>query len=543
MERILARREINNVLLVGRPGTGRKSMIYALTCKSLLGQSLPEINYKRIVELELPNLLSQLESKEEVEAVLDKIFQETVRAGNVILVIDEFHNFVGGREKPGAIDISGLLSSYLHLPQFQIVAITTYAGLHKCIEQKPSILNLFEKVEVSEISKEETMKILENLTLTLERKYKIFISYLAMREIIRLTERYLPNLPFPKKAMDILDETVIYVVNSTKDKVVMPQHVAKIITEKTQIPVGKITMQEKTVLLNLEDLIHKRIINQEEAVKEVSAALRRARAEVAVRKKPMGVFLFLGPTGVGKTETSKALAEIYFGSEEKMIRLDMSEFQSIEDIPRLIGAPGKEGLLTTPVFENPFSLILLDEIEKAHPNILNLFLQVFDEGYLTDGRGRKIDFKNSIIISTSNAGAQIIWEDIRKDKQLSIIKEDLLSYLFEKAIFRPEFINRFDAVVIFRPLSQENLLDISQLMLNRIKSNLQNKGIEFIITESLKKKIVELSYDPKFGAREMKRVIQNKVENVIAEALLSDKIKRGDRIEIEPEEFKLITIR
>ena len=263
---------------------------------------------------------------------------------------------------------------------------------------------------------------------------------------------------------------------NTKDKIVLPSHVAKIITEKTQIPVGEIETKEKQILLNLESLIHGRIINQEEAVKEVSAALRRARAEVTVRKGPMGCFLFLGPTGVGKTETSKALAEIYFGSEERMIRLDMSEFQTMPDIPRLLGAPGQEGLLTTPVRENPFSLILLDEIEKAHPNILNLFLQVLDEGHLTDGQGRKVDFKNSIIIATSNAGYQIILEALKEETEWSEVKQKLLDFLFQEGIFRPEFINRFDAVVVFKPLSKENLLDIAGITAPKIKSQFKRKG-------------------------------------------------------------------
>jgi ATP-dependent Clp protease ATP-binding subunit ClpC len=261
---------------------------------------------------------------------------------------------------------------------------------------------------------------------------------------------------------------------------------------------------------------------------------------VTVRKGPIGCFLFLGPTGVGKTETSKALAEIYFGSEERMIRLDMSEFQNISDIPRLISSPGEEGLLTTKVRENPFSLILLDEIEKAHSNILNLFLQVFDEGFLTDGLGRKVDFKNSIIIATSNAGYQIILEALKQKTEWSQVKEKLLDYLFEKGIFRPEFINRFDAVVVFKPLTKENLLAISELLLQKIKKNLAQKEIEFIITEPLKEKIVELSYEPKFGARNMQRVIQDKIGNPLASAILSGQLRKGERVTIDPEEFRLI---
>jgi len=540
-ERVLARREYNNVLIVGEPGIGRKAIMQGLITKTVLGQSLPEVNYKRVVELDLAGLLAGISDPEQVEVVLDKIFQEAIGAGNIILVINEFHNFIGVKPGPGKADISGVISSYLHLPQFQIVAVTTFAGLHKNIEQNPSILNLFEKVEVSEVSQRELMMILENLTLTLEKKYKLFVSYPALREIVSLTKRYLPSLPFPKKAMDLLDEVMIEVKSKTRERVVLPKHIAKIISEKTRIPVGEMETREKEILLNLEELIHQRIINQEEAVKEVSSALRRARAEVRVRKGPMGGFLFLGPTGVGKTETSKALVSTYFGSESQMVRLDMSEFQEVKDISRLIGYPGQEGLLTTKVRENPFSLLLLDEVEKAHPNILNLFLQVLDEGFLTDGLGRKVDFKNTIIICTSNAGYQIILEALKQKTEWSEVKEKLLDYLFEKAIFRPEFINRFDAVIVFKPLSKENLLDIAELMFQKLKENLKEKGIEFLITLPLKEKIVELSYDPTFGAREMRRVIQDKVENVLASALLSGKLKRGDKIEVDPEEFKLKT--
>jgi len=539
VERILGRREVNNVLLVGEPGTGRKSIIFAVTKRSILGQSIAELNYKRVVELDMPRLLAELPSMEDVETTLDIIFQEAISAGNIILVIDEFHNYIGQISRPGVVDISGVLSSYLHLPQFQIVAICTFAGLHQYIEQNPSVLALFDKVEVAEISEHETLMFLEDLVLFHERKSKRLISYSALREIISMSGRYMPSLHFPEKAIELLDEVMVYVMANTKDKVVLPSHVAKIITEKTQIPVGEVEAKEKQVLLNLESLIHSRIINQEEAVKEVSTALRRARADVTVRKGPMGTFLFLGPTGVGKTETSKALAEIYFGSEERMIRLDMSEFQTIPDIQRLLGEKGQEGLLTTPVRENPFSLILLDEIEKAHPNILNLFLQVLDEGHLTDGQSRKVDFKNSIIIATSNAGYKIILEAIKQKAEWSGLKQKLLDFLFQEGTFRPEFINRFDAVVVFKPLSKENLLDIAELLLQKLKANLKEKGIEFVITQALKEKIVELGYDPAFGAREMRRVIQDKVENVLATALLKGDIVRGFKVEVDPENFEL----
>jgi ATP-dependent Clp protease ATP-binding subunit ClpC len=539
VERILASPETNNVLLVGEPGTGRKSILQSITTKSFLGQSLPEINYKIVKEVDLSALFAQIENKERVEAILDNIFQEATTAGNIILVIDEFHNFVETKDRPGVVDISGILTPYLRLPQFQLIAISSFVGLHRSIEQNPSLLSLFEKVEVLDISERETLMLLENLAQGLEKKYNKFVTYPALRDIINYTKRYLPNLPFPEKAIDLFNEAMIYLV-TTKDKILMPEHISRIFSEKIQIPVGKMEVKEKKILLNLEKLIHKRIINQDKAVNEVSSALRRARAEVTIRKGPIGCFLFLGPTGVGKTETSKALTEIYFGSESKMIRLDMSEFQSTKDIPRLIGSPGEEGLLTTQARENPFSSILLDEIEKAHPNILNLFLQVLDEGFLTDGLGRKVDFKNSIIVATSNAGYKVILKALKEKTKWGEVKQKLLDYLFEKAIFRPEFINRFDAVIVFRPLSHENLLDIAELMLQKLKKNLKEKGIDFIITEALKEKIVKLGYSPIFGAREMRRVIQDKIENVIATALLSGKLKRGHGVEIIPENFELM---
>jgi ATP-dependent Clp protease ATP-binding subunit ClpC len=538
MERILARRELNNVLIVGEPGSGRKSMIEELAKKSALGETLPEINFKKFVRLELSNLLAQTKSSGEAESILDNIFRETISAGNIILVIDEFHNFVGKSAQPGMIDISGVLSPYLPLPYFQIITLTSFEGLHKNIEQNSSILSLFDKVEVSEIPERETLMLLEDLTFVLEYKYKKFISYPAIREIINYSGKYMPAVPFPEKAIELMDEVMVYLVQ-TKDKVLLPKHVAKIISEKTQIPIGEMESKEKDILLNLEDLIHQKIINQEEAVKEISSALRRSRADITVRKGPMGCFLFLGPTGVGKTETSKALAEIYFGSEKRMIRIDMSEFQSVGDIPRLIGSPGEEGLLTTKVREKPFSLVLLDEIEKAHPNILNLFLQVLDEGHLTDGMGRKVDFKNSIIIATSNAGYQIILECIKQNTEWAQIKGKILDFVFSQGLFRPEFINRFDSVVIFSSLTKENLMNIAELLLQSLKKNLKGKEVEFVITTALKEKIVDLGYNPVFGARQMRRVIQDKIENTLASALLSGQLKKGNRAEIDPKDFKL----
>lgn len=540
-EVILAKSKNANVLIVGNPGTGRKSIIEALAQKCYLGTSLPQLNDKRVVELDAVLLAAQIPDFEKLESILDQMFSEVVASGNVILVIDDLENFVGQKvQKAGAFDISGVLSKYLPIPSFQFVGVTTYEGLHKNIESEPSFVNLFEKVEVSEITEAETIKILQSSALELEYTHKVLVLYPSIREIVNLTARYMPSLPFPKKALDVLDEAVVY-VQKIRERVVLPHHIAEIISKKTDIPVGKMAVKEKEVLLNLENLIHGRIVNQEEAVSEISIAMRRARMGIASKTRPMGTFLFLGPTGVGKTETAKALAQIYFGSEQKMIRLDMSEFQAIADIPRLIGATSPvemQGLLTTPVRETPFSLILLDEIEKAHPNILNLFLQVLDEGHITDGQGRKVVFTSTIIICTSNAGADIIFKQIEAKQALE--KDKLLDSLFEKNIFRPEFVNRFDATVIFHPLTKGNLMKIAQLSLQGLQKNLKEKDIIFEITEPLKEKIVELSYKPEFGAREMRRVIQDNVENAVASAMLSDILKKGDRFQVNAENFELI---
>jgi len=540
-EVILAKSQLANVLIVGDPGTGRKSIIEALAQKCYLGTSLPQLNNKRVVELDLVLLAAQIPDFEKLELILSQIFAEAAMSGNVILVIDDLENFVGQKvQKAGAFDISGVLSKYLPLPKFQFIGITTYEGLHRDIEKNPSFADFFEKVEVSEVTEIETINILQSAALELEYEHKVLVLYPSIREIVNLTARYMPSLPFPKKALNVLDESVVY-IQKLREKIVMPHHIAEMVSKKTNIPVGKMEFKEKEVLLNLDNLIHERIVNQEEAVSEIATAMRRARMGIASKTRPMGTFLFLGPTGVGKTETAKALAQIYFGDERKMIRLDMSEFQAVSDIPRLLGSVSPvemQGLLTTPIRETPFSLILLDEIEKAHPNILNLFLQVLDEGFVTDGQGRKVVFTSAIIICTSNAGADMIFKQVESGK--AVEKGKLLDALFEKNIFKPEFVNRFDATVIFQPLTKDNLMQIAQLSLQSLQKNLKEKEIDFIITEPLKEKIVELSYKPEFGAREMRRVIQDKVENAVAQALLSDKIKKGDKIEVNADNFEII---
>ncbi|MDD3047902.1 MAG: AAA family ATPase, partial [Candidatus Pacebacteria bacterium] len=435
-----------------------------------------------------------------------------------------------------------LIVPYLRNPEFKFIGITSFSGLHKYIELKPQILSLFEKIEVSEATEKETILILQREIPAIEHKYNLFITYPAIIRIIELSKKYIQDNPFPKKAIVLLNDVAVYVSSYLKEKVMLVEHVEKIMSEKTEIPIGKLSIDEREVLLNLENLIHKRIINQKEAVSEISASLRRARTGIKSKTGPMGTFLFLGPTGVGKTETAKALAESYFGSETKMIRFDMSEFQTSEDIKRFIGEKNNPGLLALKVRKNPFSLILFDEIEKSHPNILNLLLQILDEGFMTDSLQRKIDFTNTIIISTSNAGYKIILKAFKEKKELHLIKQELLDYIFNKAIFRPELINRFDAFVLFQSLSKENLVKIAELRFKKLQKNLSRKQITLSVSNKAKMKIVELSYNPQFGAREMRRVIQDKIENELARSFLANEIKEGDTILID-DDFKINVVK
>ncbi len=538
LERVLSRNDVNSALLVGEPGSGRKSIVQKIIKKSFLAEGLPEINHKRFLELDLHSLAAHVEGVEEVERILDEIFNEATRAGNIILVINDFHDFIGGEQKPGVINISGIIGPYLNLPQFRVIAITSYLGFRQKIESNATILSLFEKIEVKEATKEDTLRLLQRKALYLERRYGKMISFSAIKKTISLSDRYIKNAPFPEKALDILEESVVY-INQQKKNILLPEDIDKIVSERTEIPVGEADEREKDILLNMEKLIHERMINQEEAVKAISFALRRSRADVDTRKGLIGSFLFLGPTGVGKTEMAKVIADIYFGTEKKVNRIDMSEFQNVSDASRLIGSSTERGVLTSGVRDDPFSLILLDEIEKAHPDILNLFLQVLDEGYITDGKGRKANFENCMLIATSNAGYQDILDAVEKNKDWKETKEKILKKLFQQNTFRPEFVNRFDEVVLFKSLSKDDLVQIAHLQLIKLTEKLKEKDIEFTFTERLKEKIVEISYDPVFGAREMQRAIQNSIGDVLSSAILRGDIKRGDSITINPEEFTL----
>jgi len=362
----------------------------------------------------------------------------------------------------------------------------------------------------------------------------VVFTYESLQALVDLSSRYLHDTYLPQKAIVLADEVALQVSKrGEKWARVGKEDVGAIISEKTKVPVNQVTQAEGEKLLSLETRMHERMIGQEEAVKAISSALRRARAELRAQNRPIANFLFLGSTGVGKTELAKTTAEVYFGSEDAMIRFDMSEYQDKNAVFKLIGSAGETGQLTEAVRQKPFSLVLLDELEKAHPDILNLFLQVMDDGRLTDGQGRTIDFTNVILIATSNAGTQFIQDEVKKGTALEVIKEGLLETEL-RGIYRPEFLNRFDGVIIFKPLSQEDVVAIAFLMIDKVAKRLEAKGINLRASDEAVYELAKKGYDPKFGARPLRRVIQENVENAVADFLLRGQVGRRDTMVLEP---------
>ena len=522
------------VVLVGQPGVGKTTIINGLARRMVI-EDVPEIfQDKRLVSLSLASLIAGASQSGEVEQRLQIILSEVARSGNIILVIKDIHNMVGIRTTEGELDISEILASILKRRLFLVLATSIPSEYRRLIETK-ALGEVFQKVKIEEPDKNATIQILEAQAALIESRERVYFSYGALNQAVVLSSRYLNEQFLPDKAINLLKEVAIAVKNKKgKKSIVQSEDIAALVAEKTKIPVTKLTEKESTKLLNLEEEIHKRLIDQNEAVNMVASALRRARTELRSQKKPIVNLLFLGPTGVGKTELAKTVTEVYFGQENRMIRLDMSEYQEKGSINRLIGVPGGEkgGLLTEAVRLNPSSLLLLDEIEKAHPDILNVFLQVMDDGRLTDALGRTIDFTNLIIICTSNAGTEFIQEEIRKGTSVEMITETLVQEKL-KPYFRPEFLNRFDGTIVFKPLGMEEIKQITGLLLKKLIKRLEKKGITLKTTEEAISELAEAGFDPAFGARPLKRVIQNRVSNILAKFLLTKKIGRRDTVILE----------
>ncbi|MEK7493907.1 MAG: ATP-dependent Clp protease ATP-binding subunit, partial [Patescibacteria group bacterium] len=537
IETILARSGKNNVVLVGESGVGKTSVVQGFAQRVYLGTTQSSLQHKRVFELDVNLILARARDTATAIDLFEKLLTECERAGNIILVIDNIHNFVGPqhREEVGAIDISGILIPHLQSDRFQLIAVTDHASYHTNIERVPSLAVLFEKVQIRELNEEQTLAILQDITPKLERRHGLLISYYALWEAVSASGSFIQNVPFPEKAISLLTETLSFVASHpVAGKVVTQDHVTEIISKKTGIPLGRIEGDEKAKLLNMEELLHKRIIGQHEAIVQIASALRRIRSGITERKRPIGTFLFLGPTGVGKTETAKALAAVYFGAEERMIRLDMTEYQSADSINRLIGNVDTqtEAQFANDVRSNPFSIVVLDELEKAHPNILNLFLQILDEGRLTDAFQKKVSFRNTIIIATSNAGSEFIREYVKTGQDTGVIQMKLFEHLLKGNTFKPEFMNRFDAIIVFRPLIQEEVKQVAALMLTDLKKRLEQKGYVFLLADDALEAIAQRGFDVEFGARAMRRFIQEHVENRIADRIIKGEYLEGDTITV-----------
>lgn len=541
IEDVLAKSGRNNVLLVGENGVGKKTIVNCLTQKIIRGNSYKELNFKHVTELDVPKILSGARNQGEIQARFKQIFDEVVRAGNIILYINNFANLVDAYSNEiGTIDASQFIFPYLESNQVQIIATMTISDYKNKLQANTNLDALFNQIEVKEMKKEEILPGLEELITFIEYKHHTMFSYKAITDLLNLADRYIHNKPFPQKAVDLLTEIGI---KAEKDNIgfIDSAYINNYISQKTKIPVGNVKYEEKTKLLNLEKILHKRVIGQSEAIVAISNALRRSRANLSGGKRPIGSFLFIGPTGVGKTETAKAIAEAYYGSEKNMVRFDMSEFQEISTIDRLIGHQvGREffpGRLTQAVTNDPYTLVLFDEIEKAHPNILNLFLQILDEGKITDAGGNEVDFTNTIIICTSNAGSEQIRQYVNKNLYSEEMGKVIIDYLLSKGIFRPEFINRFDKVVCFKPLTINEVIEVSKLLIMQMNKNLSEKRIKIILTPGALEKLAKIGYDPVFGARALRRIVQEKIEDIIAKKIISEEIKEGKEVTISENEL------
>lgn len=528
VKNILSRPYKNKVLLIGEAGSGKSTLVCNLALDIYRDNVPAVLRDNRLIMLNLSSLLSELENPTQVLERLDKITKEVSAALNIILFLPDFYNLAMSLEK-GAVRALDILKPLFEMPEVKIIATATPAEFHKYLEPDSSILEMFEVVRLEEIKPEEALQILAFEALVLEKQYRLIISYKAIKRAVNLANRYLRPKLLPTSASDLLKEAVIAVVNQKK-KLLTEEDVINLVSIKTNIPLEISSAADREALLNLEKLIHERLINQDEAVKVVSSALRQYRTGLTAEKGPIGSFLFVGPTGVGKTELAKTLAQIYFRDESAFIRFDMSEFQDPRSVNRFIGDPegATSGLLTEAVKNRPFSLILLDEFEKAHPSVLNLFLAVLDEGQARDNLGQMVDFKNTIIIATSNALSDYIKKELDKGTDFNILSKEIKNKL--TAVFRPELLNRFNEVVVFRPLSPENIIAISRLQLSKLSQRLLEKGIILNFDDSAVSKIGELGYHPAFGARPLSSVINHFISEPLAQMILTNKIKNRDQI-------------
>ncbi len=536
LESIFSGQNRQNALLVGPDGVGKTEIVHAFAAKLLQADSnLPDrVKFNQVFMLDAAALISSASKRGELENLIPQIMQEAYRAKNAILFLDNAQLFF--EQGIGSVDLTNIIQPIVEAGGLRMILAMNDQQYLRIVKRNPTLEGLINKIVVEPATEIETIAIMQNKVMDIEYRNNVTFMYQALKEIYKLCERYVYDLAMPGKVLQLIEASVRYPENG----LITVKSVDKAIEESLGVKIGSVDGQlERDKLINMESLIHKRMVGQERAVKVVCDAIRRARTGVRNQNRPIGAFLFVGPTGVGKTELSKALSEVYFGGEDHLIRLDMNEFSNKTDADRLIAdAATNAHSLTSMVIKRPFSVILLDEIEKADPSVLLMLLQMLDEGILRDSSNRKISFRDSIIIATSNAGSEIIREYISRGYDLEKFETEFVDDLIKNRQFRPEFLNRFDEIVMFKPLEVSDLLSVVDLMIGNINKTLASKKITINVDIEAKKYLVQVGNDPKLGARPMQRIIQRAVENIVANRMLSGEVESGSTVDITVDQIK-----
>ena len=533
LQNILLKSEGANAMIIAETSDIAMNIVSTLGRVLINGRIHSALEDHRIFILDGSALVNALKSKVEFENSFNEILVQANNAGNAFLVIPRLTVFIGSAFEIG-VDVAEVLSEFLSSSSIQIIALTDERGFHQSIETNKNLMQHFEKLVIKKIDSEGALNILQEEAVRIETEYNILFTYQALEKISESAVRYFSDSEYSDKILDLIEEIKIKALTEGKF-FVTEKEVTDVVALKTGVPQGAIDQGEKEKLSGLEEILHQRVIGQIAAIEAISKAIKRARSGIQNPNRPIGSFLFIGPTGVGKTETTKALAESFFGSEKNIIRFDMSEYNSFDALEKLIGGTGNKtvGNLSAKIRENQYGVLLLDEFEKADKKVHDLFLQIIDEGKFTDVRGEEINARNLIIIATSNAGSDLIYKASLDDKDIALEKDTVINSIIDRGIFKPELLNRFDGVILFHALKDEHIAKIAKLMLKKLATRLLEKGIKIDINEQMINYLVEVGHNPQFGARAMNRAIQDIVEGQIAEGIIDGKVTRGSLVKFE----------